>query len=203
MAQIAPSCRWYFSPFHSVTPPLDKPALRRQLRQMLRGLTPASRAAGSSAVCSALAAHPAFQQARTILTYAPRLDEVDVTPLTAAFPEKDWVFPRVDGDSLSLHRVTSPAQLIPGAFGLLEPDPDRCPRVPASQPDLIFVPALAFARDGHRLGRGAGFYDRLLSTQGLRARLLGLAFSFQVLPDLPVDPHDRPVDEVITDIPIF
>ena len=67
--------------------------------------------------------------------------------------------------------------------------------------DLVAVPGVAFDRQGHRLGRGGGYYDRLLS--GFKGRVAGAAFDFQLLPTVPVEPHDRPVDALITETKVI
>ncbi len=66
-------------------------------------------------------------------------------------------------------------------------------------PDLILVPGVAFSRAGHRLGRGNGFYDRLLGGRAASAFKLGVCFSFQRLETIPLEPHDIVMDQVMTD----
>jgi 5-formyltetrahydrofolate cyclo-ligase len=65
--------------------------------------------------------------------------------------------------------------------------------------DLIVVPDLAFSRDGHRLGRGGGFFDRLLAGPGAAAYKLGVCFDFQLLESIPIEPHDIVMDTVVTE----
>ena len=65
--------------------------------------------------------------------------------------------------------------------------------------DLIVVPGLAFSRDGHRLGRGAGFFDRLLAGPAAEAYKLGVRFDFQLLESIPIEPHDIVMDTVVTE----
>jgi len=88
--------------------------------------------------------------------------------------------------------------LAPGAFGILEPTSGQS--VEASELDLVLVPARAFDRkNGNRLGRGKGYYDRLLERLSPRAFKCGIAFDCQILPTLPISPHDVPVDAVVTE----
>jgi 5-formyltetrahydrofolate cyclo-ligase len=67
------------------------------------------------------------------------------------------------------------------------------------KPDLIFVPGLAFSKDGHRLGRGAGFFDRLLASRAARAFKIGICFSFQLVDAVPTERHDIEMDMIVTD----
>lgn len=91
-----------------------------------------------------------------------------------------------------------PADLVPGRFGI--PVPSAPPAGPEfiSDADLVLVPAVAVDRSGNRLGRGGGYYDRSLAMAGRRPRLLALLDTENVLERVPAEPHDRPVDGVIT-----
>ncbi len=86
--------------------------------------------------------------------------------------------------------------LLPAKFGLKEPKPDL-PILDPEMIDLVVLPGLAFDRSGNRLGHGAGYYDRFLAHES-EAYKLGLAYDFQVVPELPVEPHDRPLDGLLT-----
>jgi 5-formyltetrahydrofolate cyclo-ligase len=91
-----------------------------------------------------------------------------------------------------------PADLVPGRFGI--PVPSAPPAGPEfiSGADLVLVPAVAVDRSGNRLGRGGGYYDRSLALTGPRTRMLALLDSENVVDHVPAEPHDRPVDGVIT-----
>ena len=65
--------------------------------------------------------------------------------------------------------------------------------------DIILLPGVAFSRDGGRLGRGAGYYDRLLGHKGWRAKKTGICFDCQLVSELPVESHDHPVDCIVTE----
>ncbi len=88
--------------------------------------------------------------------------------------------------------------LVLNRIGLREPVP-TAPRVAPAELDAVLVPALAFDRRGHRLGRGGGFYDRFLGALPPRVTTIGIAFSVQLLNAIPTDPHDRPVDVIVTE----
>lgn len=108
-----------------------------------------------------------------------------------ACPRVEWR-PR----GLASYEVTALDELSEGRRGLLEPDPDRTEPV-EERFDLVLVPGLAFDRRGGRIGYGAGLYDRFLAGTG--ALKVALAYSLQVLDSVPVEPHDVPVDRILTE----
>lgn len=89
--------------------------------------------------------------------------------------------------------------LKPGPRGVLEPDPERCKRVPIEQIDIAIVPGLAFDEKGGRIGSGHGYYDRLIPKLAVTTRKVALIFEDHVLPQIPMESHDKYVDIVITD----
>jgi len=105
---------------------------------------------------------------------------------------KTWLKER----RLTFHRVYSFSDLVPGPFGLLEPNPKN-EETDLGSLDVMFVPGLAFDVKGYRLGYGGGFYDRMLrETSALK---VGVCYSFQLVESLPVEPHDVPVDLILTE----
>ena len=110
-----------------------------------------------------------------------------------------------------LQRQSIPTHIVLPAIGLEEGmivnqgirEPAGGEAWPIEQIDLVVVPALAYDRSGNRLGRGGGFYDRFLAQPALRAVRCGLAFSKQVVQELPVGPNDHPVDLLVTDAEVL
>lgn len=174
-------------------PDSSKADLRREMRRLLL----AGRHDAEPVRCSLLrwlAEHP---QCVTIATYAALPGEVDLMPAVRARPERRWVFPRVVGETLVFHHVSRPEDdLVAGAFGVAEPLVSL-PLVPIGEIDAFLCPGLAFGRDGARLGRGRGFYDRLLACARPGAIKLGIAFAHQLHDTIPCDPHDVRMDGVI------
>ncbi|MDB5643970.1 MAG: 5-formyltetrahydrofolate cyclo-ligase, partial [Hyphomicrobiales bacterium] len=84
--------------------------------------------------------------------------------------------------------------LIKASLGLLEPSP----AAPALSPSVLLVPLAAFDRRGHRIGYGRGFYDRALAALG-PVTTIGIAFATQEIPTIPDEPHDHPLDFVVTE----
>jgi 5-formyltetrahydrofolate cyclo-ligase len=89
--------------------------------------------------------------------------------------------------------------LKPGPRGVLEPDPERCKRVPIDQVDIAIIPGFAFDEKGGRIGSGHGYYDRLIPKLAVTTRKVALIFEDHIIPQVPMESHDKYVDIVITD----
>lgn len=176
----------------------EKKALRSAIRK--EGARPGSEAA--AAIRSRIKALACWHGVRTILAYHPLPGEVDLLPLIAEETGKTWVFPLVDGESLALHRWTPGAPWVTGSFGIREPDPEHWPLVTPGSIDLALIPGLAFDREGRRLGRGKGYFDRLLAHTGFRALKVGIVTERHLLGEIPAEPHDHEVDLVVTETAI-
>ena len=179
--------------------PSDKSNLRARMRELIRAVTPEQRAAFSRSLCANAQARPLWQNFRAVLFFAPLPDEPDLTPLLdAAWREgKTVTLPRYDSATGQYFAavIRSAADLSPGRFGVLEPA-SNCPSHSLNQLDLVFVPGVAFALNGARLGRGKGFYDRLLSE--VRGHKCGVTYEVQVIVAVPEEPHDVRVDSILT-----
>lgn len=170
-----------------------KAELRARMKALRAQLPAAARAARSAALCARVGTLAAWQGARTVAGFVALRGEVDVASLLAAARAdgKRVVLPRVgEGDALTFHLGEA---LVASAFGVLEPAADA----PTATPDLVLVPGLAFDERGHRLGYGAGYYDRFLGA--LHPATIGVCFDFQLVPELPDTPGDVAVDRVATD----
>jgi 5-formyltetrahydrofolate cyclo-ligase len=134
-----------------------------------------------------------FQQAKAIGAYMPLPDEVDITPLFQAL-EKTFYIPAFNDASGSYRMAQLTTELKKGRFGISEP---AVPVFAAEDElDLIIVPGVAFDFSGNRIGRGGGFYDRLLPQY--RAVRAGICFDFQCLETVPAKVHDVRMDWVVT-----
>ncbi len=178
-------------------PSTRKPTLRATMRRVLCDHTP-----DSQPVCEAvshwLATRPDLL---TIAVFCALPGEVDLSDLVARHPDHHWVYPRVDGDSLTFHTVKRPARdLIPGSFGIREPSPTQ-PQNPLTEIDAFLCPGLAFDPRGGRLGRGRGFYDRVLTLARPDAEKAGVCFACQIVPDTYAEPHDIHMDRVLCERP--
>lgn len=120
--------------------------------------------------------------------------------LLADFPDRRWVLPRIDGETMRFH-FADPARLSAGSFGIPEPPADS-PVCPVGEIDLFLCPGMAFSIQGVRLGRGKGYYDRALAEASPDATKVGVCFSEQFMAELPSEPHDIPMDFLATPIGI-
>jgi 5-formyltetrahydrofolate cyclo-ligase len=141
------------------------------------------------------------------MLYAPKNHEIETSLIfadAAATGRSIW-FPRVRRQSqeLALVKVEDPAELEPGAFGVLEPTGAETVPVANLRRALICVPGLAFSPSGQRLGRGGGYYDRLLAQAGPQSISAGLAYAFQVLDQIPQSPGDRRIDLIFTESALY
>lgn len=177
-----------------------KARLRAEVRQRLRGLSPRAREEAAGRVCERILAAPSWSGARAVLLFAPLADEVDVWPLVgeALRLGKRVALPRFNAHLAAYEPAfvsDATGDLTLGPHGIREPRPDR-PAADVAAFDWMLVPGVAFDAAGHRLGRGAGHYDRLL----VRARGLkvGVAFAEQLVAVLPVAEHDVRMDLVVT-----
>lgn len=177
---------------------MTKKELRQQIRTQKRRLSAAELAVMSEDICSKVLALASWQEAGTLLLYYPLPDEVDVRLLIKdAFESgKKVLLPVVKGDELELHLYEGEASLKEGAFGIMEPTGPLFAPEHYGEIELAIIPGMAFDSAGHRLGRGKGYYDRLLPN--LRdAKLIGVCFPFQFLEEVPAEAHDISVCKVI------
>jgi len=172
---------------------------KSRLRESLRRNNPAD-APDSQRVCNRidlwLAERP---ELAIIAAFSAIHGEVDLTEMIARHPERTWVYPRITGDHLTFHAVKDPTrELIRGAFGILEPSPTLA-EVALETIDAFLCPGLAFDPQGGRLGRGRGFYDRMLSASRNAAVKIGVCFPHQIVPDTFMESHDIHMDEVVSE----
>jgi 5-formyltetrahydrofolate cyclo-ligase len=178
----------------------QKASLRRGSRLRLEALPEQWRAEASRQACERLARQSIWSEAATVLFYAPMGPELDVWPLVAEALAngKQVLLPRFTEASQTYQacRIADLAgDIAPGKFGIRE-SASHCEVLALNRLDLVLVPGLAFDPHGRRLGRGKGFYDRLLSAvRGVRC---GVAFDEQLLPEVPAEPHDVLLNCILT-----
>ncbi len=181
-----------------MNPSEAKAFLRERQLATLREIPWPQRAEWSQQIRERLLASSAWLAAGTVMIYAPMPNEPDLLPLLEA--GKRMIFPKVTPEGLKLHEVRDVAQLISTSRWLREPNVAICPPVGLAEVELIVLPGLSFARhSGVRLGRGGGYYDRLLGQPNFRARAVGVCFGCQVAETLPRETHDLAVGEILTE----
>lgn len=177
----------------------DKKELRRKIKNMRLMLSEEDKMSAAGSVFDKLEKCAAFVVAKHILLYHSLPDELSTHAFLKKWcGQKNFYLPRVNGVNLEILPYEQ-SRLELGSFHIEEPVGDDV--VDPGILELIVTPGVAFDRKGNRLGRGKGYYDRLLSTT--RATKIGVAYHFQMVNDLPAEPHDVPVDIVITDQAVF
>jgi 5-formyltetrahydrofolate cyclo-ligase len=180
---------------------LTKRLWRRSILGAIATLDPDDRHAQESCLVDAFATLPGWTEAGTVLLYVSAFaEEIRTAPFLSMGYDagKRVILPRVDRSErrLRLYRVSDPqTELTPGVLGILEPLPSLS-EVSADSIDWALIPGVAFDDRGYRLGRGAGHYDRLLP--GMRPDCIcwALCLGCQLVPSLPVEPHDVPLEGV-------
>ena len=164
-------------------------------------MSPEERVHGSNRILTHLLEWHSFVEARCVLLYAPFVNEPDLLSLLEMKFEKSKIFcfPRVHGNELRVHQVQQIGQLIRSENRIREPDPHQCRELALEAIDLAIIPGLAFSElSGIRLGRGAGYYDRMLSEDRFHALATGVCFENQLQTALPTETHDMPMQVILT-----
>lgn len=174
---------------------MEKKEARKLIRELKKHYTAVEKRELSVPVMERIATDEHFRNAKTVLAYWSMEDEV----FTHAFvkqwsKEKTLLLPCVKGDELEIRYFDGEDKLRPGeAFGIGEPVGELFTNL--DKIDVILVPGVAFDQFGNRLGRGKGYYDKILkNTCGYK---IGLCFPFQVMDEVPVDDYDVKMDRVV------
>lgn len=177
----------------------DKAGFRKLARENVRALSEAQRKTFSASACAAVALMKEFAAADTVLVYKPIREECSPGAITALARAagKRTAFPLCLPDNrLALYIASTDADFVTGAYGIQEPDPRRCVAVEAAEIDFAVIPGMAFDRSCKRLGRGAGYYDRLL--ENFHGVKVGFAYDCQIFDSVPACDHDVKMDFVAT-----
>ena len=158
----------------------------------------------TAAVESRLFAFANFLESKIALIYLSENLELGTDSIIqkAYSYNKIVVLPAFDPENhqMTLMKVDAFGQeLIPGPRGVLEPDPSKCKVVPMDRIDIAILPGLAFDEKGGRIGLGTGYYDRLIPRLDITTRKVALTFEEQIIPQVPMESHDKHVDIIITD----
>ncbi len=175
---------------------MDKKELRKQIRAAKKAVPFCDKCTYSVPIMQQVEALPQFQQASIVLLYWSMEDEVQTHDFVNRwYQQKKLLLPCVDGDDLRLRQYTGAECMTEGEqFGIGEPTGEEFTDL--ERVDLIIVPGVAFDRQRNRMGRGRGFYDRLLKSTP-NAYKVGVGFDFQLVESVPVEPFDVPMDKVV------
>ena len=179
---------------------MSKQELRAFLKERRAAIPPEEKKVCDQRIVEIISAMPAFREASAVLMYAPRGSELDLIPLVrvARGLGKAVAFPRCDieTNTMQFYVLLPEARLVKGAYGIFEPPADA-PLCETDERTLCILPGLSFSPDGSRLGYGKGYYDRFLAT--FRGVTVGAAYASMVAKSLPVEPHDIPVQLLVTE----
>ncbi|MFT4690833.1 MAG: 5-formyltetrahydrofolate cyclo-ligase [Limisphaerales bacterium] len=178
----------------------EKQALRTLVKSAVAKLSSPDRSAASNSICKRVIQSAEWAEAGSILLFSPLPDEPDISDLLASGLATDKIvcLPRYLSESGRYEAAiikTAESDLLQGKYGILEPS-HQCAHLALNQLDLMLVPGVAFAPGGARLGRGKGYYDRILKS--VPARKIGIAFDEQITTHVPAEEHDQPVDAICT-----
>lgn len=195
------------------TAPIAKAALRQAMRATLRAFSAAEKAEASARILAHLTGEPWLRDTAGSAPAAPGSD--DVIALFGGLPSEPDLLPllpwlrdrgaraayfAIVDDVLQPFEVRSTADLHRTSFGVWEPLIVPSRQLDAACLTALLIPGLAFApSSGLRLGRGRGYYDRLLARPGVVAPRIGVAFHCQLVPDIPPEPHDAALHALVTE----
>lgn len=158
---------------------------------------PAQKLLNDQKIIKKIQNHKNFKIAEKILFYLPIHGEVDLTALFNKYcSEKTFILPRVKGKTLHLHAIKSLRHTTKGKFSISEPQ-KHLPIINPRDLDAVLIPGVVFSEDGHRIGYGKGFYDRLLKKTNCPK--IGIAYEIQIVKNIPGEKHDVPMDMIITE----
>jgi 5-formyltetrahydrofolate cyclo-ligase len=181
-----------------------KARIRTEVRKTIARMTDAQRLAEEQAVADAVTATDAWRSATAVLLYAALPDEVSLLNVEEAARShgKSVFLPRVREQTLTFHEtVPEQTDLERHRFGMLEPPASARQFAPSDQPWLLICPGRAFDRQGNRLGRGGGYYDRFLASRKVKTHppvlVIGVCYRGQLRYSLPTDAHDQRMEMIV------
>ena len=183
---------------------VTKSQIRTDVAAALAALSDQQVAEKTSAIEKRLFDFANFLEAKVALLYVNNDNEVatpSILKRTHAY-NKIIVLPAFNTETYSMALMKVDAlekDLTPGPRGVLEPNPARCKDVPIERIDIAIIPAVALDEKGGRIGSGEGYYDRLIPELSITTRKVALAFEEQIIPQVPIESHDKHIDIIITD----
>jgi 5-formyltetrahydrofolate cyclo-ligase len=181
-----------------------KAEIRKSTLGRRDALSKKTRAQKSKAILGRLSEFANFLEAKIVLFYLSHKSEVDTRPMIRrAFQlEKIVALPMIDqekGEIVPYKISDLKTDTQPGYRGIPEPIPQRCKQIPVQHINLAIIPGIAFDERGGRIGYGTGFYDRFIPELDVTTRKVALSFECQIVQQIPMEPHDRYTDIIITE----
>lgn len=191
--------------FRKLSISTNKATQRKKIRDYKKLIPSTTQNEMSSSICRLLLNHPLVASSSTVLLYWSLPDEVNTHTLIDNLHHtgKTILLPKVISDTdMTIHEYRGASSMSEGAFGIQEP---ATPSIPISDIKKLIeehnivgiIPGMAFDKSNHRLGRGKGYYDRLLNALPNLYKI-GVCYPFQMLDHIPADAHDVTMNEVIT-----
>lgn len=177
----------------------QKNQIRSAVSRKRRYLTAYEKEKLDNEIISRLIKLDEWEKAKNILIYVSHKYEINTLKLIKkVISDKNIIVPKthIRFDTLSLHKIDNLDDLTEGSYNLLEPHPGTLILSP-SEIDLAIIPGIAFDKKGHRIGYGKAYYDRL--NKHLKCTKISLAYSFQIVDNIPAQKHDIPIDLIITE----
>lgn len=181
-----------------------KAELRAAIHTELKGLAENEIAEKTEAIENRLFEFANFLESKIVLLYLTNASEVDTRSIVKrSYDYNKIVVLPVFGENkggVRLYKIDDPrTDLKPGPGGALRPDTGRCKRVPVDRIDIAIIPSVALDEKGGRIGTGSGNYDRLIPKLAVTTRKVALALENQIVPQVPMESHDKHVDIIITE----
>jgi len=176
----------------------EKENLRLSIKRNLESLDPQQKKDASTTISDKLIG--TVRENSSVLCYSPLQSEPNIWPAIKHWLRSNFqvCLPKVEGNNIEIYAVKGTENLIRSPMGILEPDPSKHVKIETKKIDFIIVPGIGFSPDGTRLGRGGGYYDRYLETTLEQTLKIGVAFSLQIIDEIPSQTHDIPVNRLIT-----
>ncbi len=173
---------------------MTKKELRKYIKNLVAQMSAEEKLSEARYVFNHIEQSDIFKKSQNVMLFASLTDEIPTHDIIERWAEDKSIFlPRVNGDDLDIIRY-QPGMLHKGSYDIMEPEGNDS--VDPAAIDLVIVPGVAFDRQGNRLGRGKGFYDRFLAQT--HAVTVAVCFDCQLVEHIPVEPHDLPAQFVVT-----
>lgn len=184
----------------------SKVQLRKRIKEKRNALSETERTSYSAQICNRLREQSWYANAHMILVYSAIQSEVDLS-LFCAQARKDGkilYFPKVFGEEMEFFRVDDTAQLVAGAFSVMEPNIEEfaLSSYPSDAGAPVLVPGVAFSESGGRIGYGKGYYDRYISAH-TNLFPVGICFECQLLDMIPAEPQDIAMQQIVTEKQVY
>jgi 5-formyltetrahydrofolate cyclo-ligase len=181
---------------------MDKKALRKHMMELRQSFSNETRSQYDSIIYNKLINCEYYNNAKVIFVYVSFMDEADTHKIInhALQNNKTVCVPKIINrtEGMKAVKIDSLSELKENGFGILEPETTTA-AVDPKDIELILVPGLAFDKNGGRLGYGAGYYDRFFCEVRAEVKKIAVAYSFQVVDEVPMEEHDVLIDHIVTD----